>query len=241
MLPRTVEIMSRRLSVASIIGLPRLRLATAAWLALALADSVAAASGEVIYRAKCSACHDSGEGHAPRIGVAADWATRFAQGRAAMRAAAIKGVPNTAMAAKGGFAELTDAEVIAAVDHMLARTGYTEPSPAAAARRSAAATGAKPLPMRANREGGDQGISKEVAEALRESLAPPGAMIERVESELLVRGIGIRVGTRDGVVTLMGVVERGEMVQRAEALARSVEGVRGVTNRLVTGGMLDFD
>ena len=56
-----------------------------------------------------------------------------------------------------------------------------------------------------------------------------------------MRGIYIRVGTRDGMVILMGVVERSDTVKRAEALARSVEGVRGVTNRLVTAGMLDFD
>jgi len=204
---------------------------------LAVALPAVSASGVEIYKAKCSSCHDTGAGHAPRTGVPADWKERFVRPRSALHAAAVLGVPNTAMAPKGGYAELSEAEVIAAVEHMLAQAGYVEPSGWAGGSSAVVA----PLAMRPNREGGDRGIEKEVAEALRETLAPPGAKVEAVDAELIVRGINIRVGARDGVVTLMGVVDRGDTVKRAEALARSVEGVRGVTNRLVTGGMLDFD
>jgi len=60
-------------------------------------------------------------------------------------------------------------------------------------------------------------------------------------SDLVVRGIGIRVSTAGGTVRLMGVVQDAEQMKRAEALVREVEGVRGIDNRLVTGGMLDYD
>ena len=85
-----------------------------------------AASGEAIYKAKCSACHDSGAGQAPRLGVREDWHTREARGRAAMYESAIKGVPATAMAAKGGYMTLSDAEVKATVDYMLTRAGFRD-------------------------------------------------------------------------------------------------------------------
>src|SRR5690606_2622334 len=93
----------------------------------------------------CSACHDSGAGEAPRIAVPADWTERFAAGRAALHANAIRGIPNTAMAPKGGFAELSDTEVVAAVDYMLARTGFTEPAARVAEARNAGQSGATSL------------------------------------------------------------------------------------------------
>ena len=61
------------------------------------------------------------------------------------------------------------------------------------------------------------------------------------EADLVVRGLGVRVSAQDGVVRLMGVVQSAAIVKRAEETVRSVAGVRGLDNRLVTGGMLDFD
>src|SRR5262245_30411314 len=85
-----------------------------------------AASGEDVYKSACSTCHDSGVGQAPRVTHRDEWAPRWQRGRGAMHEAAIKGVPNTAMAAKGGFSKLSDEEVKAAVDYILARTGFRE-------------------------------------------------------------------------------------------------------------------
>ena len=42
--------------------------------------SAFAAAGEVVYKAKCSTCHDSGAGLAPRLSVAAEWTAREARG-----------------------------------------------------------------------------------------------------------------------------------------------------------------
>lgn len=55
--------------------------------------------------------------------------------------------------------------------------------------------------------------------------------------EDLVRGLKISVKTYDGEVTLTGGVESVEQKQRAEEIARSVDGVREVNNLLkIEGG-----
>jgi cytochrome c5 len=99
----------------------------------AAAPSVAAEAGEEIYRDKCAMCHDAGADKAPRIGVPEDWKARFSKGRESLLRSAIKGIPGSAMAPKGGFFQLPDAEVAQAVEYMLARAGFN-PEDAATAR-----------------------------------------------------------------------------------------------------------
>jgi len=104
--------------------------------AIAAASFAAAAwsqAGEALYRDNCALCHDAGTDKAPRIGVPEDWKARFPKGRESLLRSAIKGVPGTAMAPKGGFFQLPDAEVAQAVDYMLARAGFN-PEDAATAR-----------------------------------------------------------------------------------------------------------
>jgi cytochrome c5 len=78
-------------------------------------------SGEEAYAAACVVCHGSGVGGAPKIGDAAAWGPRIAQGKAVLHEHALLGYQGTAgfMPAKGGRADLTDQSVIAAVDHMV--------------------------------------------------------------------------------------------------------------------------
>ena len=109
-----------------VISFPTLGLAAAA-------PSTAAETGEEIYRDKCAMCHDAGTDKAPRIGAREDWKASFSKGREGLLRSAIKGVPGTAMASKGGFFQLPDAEVAQAVDYMLARAGFN-PEDAATAR-----------------------------------------------------------------------------------------------------------
>jgi len=73
----------------------------------------------VVYAQTCAACHASGVAGAPKFGVKADWAARLAAGRETLLTVALKG--KGAMPAKGGNASLSDADVKAAVDHMLSR------------------------------------------------------------------------------------------------------------------------
>lgn len=73
-------------------------------------------SGDVVYKAVCAACHESGAAGAPKFADVAAWKPRIAQGYDKLVANAINGV--RAMPAKGGNPDLDDAEVTRAVVHM---------------------------------------------------------------------------------------------------------------------------
>lgn len=73
--------------------------------------------GASIYNSVCMACHASGVAGAPKAGDKAAWAPRLAQGKDALYKSALAG--KNAMPPKGGAADLSDAELKAAVDHLL--------------------------------------------------------------------------------------------------------------------------
>ena len=198
-----------------------------------------AASGEAVYKATCNVCHDSGAGNAPRITHRADWEPRWQRGRAAMHEGGVKGVPNSAMGPKGGFANLTDDEVKAAVDYILARTGYQD-SLVIKAAPVVAPVAVVTKPQTSSAPVADPVLLRQIAEALRQEFSP-GAQIESVDGKLLVRGINIRVSVRDSVVMIEGTPENPEVVARAEQVVKSFRSVQRVENRLVSAGMLDFD
>jgi len=81
-------------------------------------------SGEDVYNGACMACHAAGIAGAPRVGDVAGWADRIAQGADTLYAHAIQGFQGKAgvMPAKGGNMALSDDEVKAAVDHMVAES-----------------------------------------------------------------------------------------------------------------------
>jgi cytochrome c5 len=76
--------------------------------------------GQVIYDNLCGACHTSGAGGAPKM-VRAEWTARIAQGMDTLHRHAIEGYQGSAgiMPPKGGNPNLTDEQVIAAVDWMV--------------------------------------------------------------------------------------------------------------------------
>ena len=78
----------------------------------------ASIDGAAIYATVCQACHMSGAAGAPIPGTDL-WAERSAKGLEALSTSAINGIGT--MPAKGGRMDLSDAEVIAAVEHMLAQ------------------------------------------------------------------------------------------------------------------------
>lgn len=73
--------------------------------------------GKKTYEGLCAACHAAGIAGAPKVGDKGAWASRIAQGEGTLHDHAIKGI--RAMPAKGGNPALSDAEVKAAVDHMV--------------------------------------------------------------------------------------------------------------------------
>lgn len=78
----------------------------------------AAADGKAVYDKTCAVCHAAGVANAPKLGDKAAWATRASTGRDALSATVVKG--KGAMPPKGGHAQLTEDEIKAAVDFMLA-------------------------------------------------------------------------------------------------------------------------
>lgn len=73
--------------------------------------------GKAVYEKNCAACHAAGVMNAPKFGDKGAWGARIAQGKDTLYQHAIKGIRS--MPAKGGNAALADAEVKAAVDHMV--------------------------------------------------------------------------------------------------------------------------
>ena len=83
------------------------------------AGSTMAASGADVYKGACAVCHDSGVGGAPKLSDKNDWVPRIKQGKETLYTVSIKGKPGTAMMAKGGRTDLSDADVKAAADFMV--------------------------------------------------------------------------------------------------------------------------
>ena len=76
------------------------------------------ADGAKVYASGCNACHAAGVAGAPKFGDKAAWAPRIKQGVDALTASVLKG--KGAMPPKGGVASASDAEIRAAVEHLVA-------------------------------------------------------------------------------------------------------------------------
>jgi cytochrome c5 len=91
---------------------------------IAVAASPPGRDGQQIYQASCVACHDAGIAGAPKLGDKGQWAKRIAKGVDTLYASAVNGVQGSggAMPPKGGNLALSNAEVKAAVDYIVARS-----------------------------------------------------------------------------------------------------------------------
>ncbi|UOG90469.1 MAG: c-type cytochrome [Candidatus Thiothrix sulfatifontis] len=83
------------------------------------ATDAAKIDGEKIYKGLCMSCHDAGIAGSPKLGDKAAWEPRIATGMDALYASSLKG--KGVMPAKGGNPALSDDEVKAAVDYMVAQ------------------------------------------------------------------------------------------------------------------------
>ncbi|MEH6519042.1 MAG: c-type cytochrome [Halioglobus sp.] len=86
-----------------------------------LEETPQTSAGSVVYLQSCALCHDRGLGGAPTIGNAAQWSGRVSQGTEVLYNHAINGYQGELgmMPAKGGFVQLSDDEVKAAVDYIM--------------------------------------------------------------------------------------------------------------------------
>ena len=76
-------------------------------------------TGDAVYGEACTACHGTGAAGAPRLGDKGAWEGRIAQGKETLYQHALQGFKG--MPARGACAGCSDAEVKAAVDHLVAR------------------------------------------------------------------------------------------------------------------------
>jgi cytochrome c5 len=123
--------------------------AGAAWKEPAAPVAVVASSertGEQVVTDTCGKCHMTGEGGAPKIGDRDAWIKRAKDGYARVLQSALKG--HAGMPARGGLAELSDAEIKRAIDYMM-KSGSATPVPggAAAVAPAAVALAAAPSPV----------------------------------------------------------------------------------------------
>lgn len=94
------------------------RIAIAAGLAALIHGAPAvAADGADVYESVCRKCHRTGIDEAPKTGDKAAWAPRIATGMDALVKSVVEG--KGAMDPRGGKAELTDAQIRAAVEHIV--------------------------------------------------------------------------------------------------------------------------
>ena len=84
-------------------------------------------SGQAVYNAVCMACHAAGVAGSPKVGDAAAWSARIAQGYDTLVSHAINGIRG--MPARGGNPDLDDVEVSRAVVFMANQAGakFKEP------------------------------------------------------------------------------------------------------------------
>lgn len=78
-------------------------------------------SGDQVVQERCQECHVTGKNGAPKLGEMADWKPRLKNGVDPLVKSAISG--HNAMPARGGLANLSDAEMKAAVEFMVSRAG----------------------------------------------------------------------------------------------------------------------
>jgi len=89
------------------------------------ANDGSATVGKEVYSGLCTSCHGTGLPGVPQLGDAAAWVDRIAQGKEVLYDHAINGFTGTGvlqMLPKGGNMALSDDEVKAAVDYMVANS-----------------------------------------------------------------------------------------------------------------------
>ena len=128
---------------------PRTLLAALALMASAAAPAFAQdlAAGKTTYEGGCVACHGSGVLGAPKVGDAAAWKPRAAQGMSTLQANAKSG--KGAMPPRGGMPMLNDEQLFNAIAYMLSQSSgpmvaAAKPAAPAAAAKVAASASAVP-------------------------------------------------------------------------------------------------
>ena len=96
----------------------------AAGAVLLMSGQAMAVDGKAVFDKACQACHRMGIAGAPKMGDKKAWAGRVTQDIAVLYEHSLKGFKGKTgvMPPKGGFMALSDEEVKAAVDYMVAES-----------------------------------------------------------------------------------------------------------------------
>jgi len=189
-------------------------------------------SGADIVASACIACHGAGVLGAPKIGDKAAWEPRLqaAGGLDGLTASAIKG--KGGMPPKGG-AMVSDAEIRAAVESMLAESGVDVAATGSAEPAAAAEPAATPAgPVEAVKEMANSAMdvaASAVAAVMPESAAPEAAPAADLAKGKAVYGSACFVCHDTGAA---GAPKRGDQAVWAPRLA---QGVEALTNSALKG------
>jgi len=192
-------------------------------LLLAFCVTASAATLEENYMRNCAVCHLPGIHGAPKVGDKAEWTQRIRPGISTVYRNAIKGIPNTAMMAKGGHDDLSDGEIKAIVDYMIAAAAI-EP----AVLRDAAPYDALAVEReRVAIEVADETLVGQVRKAL--------ARIREVDLP------NTKVEAERGVVSVVGIVPTPQVVKQAYGAVKRIPGIKKIDMRLVSGHQMGWD
>lgn len=169
-------------------------------------------TGEQVFAAQCSACHTAGLAGAPKVGDAAAWAPRIAQGYDVLLTSALKG--KNAMSPQGG-GDFSDVEIGRAVVYMANKGGANFPEPAvpaaAAPAPAAEPVAAAPAPVEAKPAEAPAAVVAAAPEAAAATGAPPALYTQMCSA---CHGAGIA-----------GAPKVGDKAAWASRLALGVDGL----------------
>lgn len=188
-------------------------------------------SGADIVATACVACHGAGVLDAPKIGDKAAWEPRLqaAGGLDGLTASAIKG--KGGMPPKGG-AMVSDAEIHAAVENMLAESGVDLAATGSAAPAAAEPAAASADPVEAVKEMASSAMdvaASAVAAVTPEPAAPEAAPAADLAQGKTVYGAACFVCHDTGAA---GAPKRGDKAAWAPRLA---QGLEALTNSAIKG------
>lgn len=157
------------------------------WALLAAAPAAAQGVGRTVYESACVACHASGVLGAPKFGDAAAWAVRARRGIDALVKSAVAGTAK-GMPPRGGRSELTEAQLRAAIVHMM--SGGAAPAVAGAPAAAVKAAPAAASPASAAAAASAASVAPAVARASAAPAAPASASAEVNAFNRLLKPLG---------------------------------------------------
>lgn len=182
-------------------------------------------TGEQVFAAQCSACHTAGLAGAPKVGDAAAWAPRNAQGYDVLLTSALKG--KNAMGAQGG-GDYSDIEIGRAVVYMANKGGASFAEPAAPS--TAPAAEAPPAPAA---EPVAAAPAPEPAPAVAKPAEPPAAVVVAVAAA--TNAVPALYTQACSVCHGAGIAGAPKLGDKAAWAPRLAQGIDGLTANAIKG------